>query len=696
VDLSRLIKPRSIAIVGVSPEPGSPGGGVLDNLERWGYGGAIHLVSRTRSEVRGRPCVATIDQLPDGVDAALLMVPRAAIEESVAACARRGIGAAVVYAAGFAEAGGAWKAAQDRIAAAARAAGMAICGPNCIGIMNYVDGVPLTFSPQRPAKLGSAPGVSVVAQSGGLASVLRAALQAKDLPVAYAISTGNEAVLGLEDYVEFMLSDPTTRAVVVFAEQIRDPARFLALAARARDAAKPIVLLHPGRSAAARESARSHTGALAGDHAVIRALAMHHAIVMVESLEELIDVTELLMRCPEPPTAGVAVVTDSGAFKGMTLDLCESEGLDLPALPPGVAETIRGVLPEFIAPSNPLDLTAQGIMHLDMYERTVKPLMADPAFGSVVVAAIISTTRDFAVNKGRAIQKALVGGGKPAVFGLLGDEVEVPAELIAELRAAGVSFFRSPERALRALARMTAYGRAVASARSRPPSAAPRAPALPVAGTLPEYLAKPYLDALGLPVPRGRLARRIAEANAFADEIGFPVALKLQSKGLPHKSDAGGVILDVDDPGSLRVAWARLEGVAARAKVVADGVLVEEMAKPGVEMIVGGRRDPEWGPVIVVGLGGIWAEALGDVRVLPPDLAPAEIEAELSKLKGARVLAGMRGMPPRDVAAVARIAEAVGALLRARPEIREIDLNPVTVYGKGEGALALDALIVAE
>jgi acyl-CoA synthetase (NDP forming) len=696
LDLARLIKPRSVAIVGVSPEPGSPGGGVLDNLERWGYGGAIHLVSRTRSEVKGRPCVATIDQLPDGVDVALLMVPRAAIEESVAACARRRIGAAVVYAAGFAEAGGEWKAAQDRITATARSAGIALCGPNCIGIMNYVDGMPLTFSPQRPVRLGDQPGAAVVAQSGGLAAVLRAALQAKDLGVAYAISTGNEAVLALEDYIEFMLSDATTRVIVVFAEQIRAPARFLDLAARAREARKPVVLLHPGRSEAARASALSHTGALAGDYAVIQALAAHHAVVMVESIEELIDVTELLMRCPEPPTAGVAVVTDSGAFKGLTLDLCEREGLDLPPLSPALADAMQKVLPEFIPPDNPLDLTAQGIMHLDMYERTIGPLMADPAYGSVLVAAIMSATREFAVNKGRAIRKALVGGTKPAIFGLLGDEVEVPAELIAELRAAGVAFFRSPERALRALARMTAYGRAVAKTRSRPAPPALAAPALPSSGTLTEHVGKSYLARLGVPVPNGTLARDLAGAKAFAAANGFPLALKLQAAALPHKTEAGAVILDVADAKSLAAAWKRLEDVADRARIAPDGVLVEAMAKPGLDMIVGGRRDPAWGPVVVVGLGGIWAEALRDVRVLPPDLAPAEIEAELARLKGARLLDGMRGMPPRDVAAVAGIAALVGALLRARPEIREIDLNPVRVFARGEGALALDALIVAD
>src|SRR6266446_3320313 len=304
VDMARLMRPQSIAIVGVSPQPGSPGGGVLDNLERFGYGGDIHLVSRSRGEVKGRPCVASIDDLPEGVDTVLLTIPRAAIEEAVSACARRAVGAVIIFAAGFAEAGGEWKAAQDRIAAVARDAGMAVCGPNCLGIMNYVDGIPLTFSPQQPPTPPTAPGLSIVAQSGGLSSILRTALIAKDVPVAFAVSTGNEAVLGLEDYLAFLLDDAMTRVITVFAEQIRRPLRFLTLAARAREAGKAIVLLHPGRSASARAAAQSHTGALAGDYAIMRALVAREGVIAVDSLDELIDVSELMARFPNVPAAG--------------------------------------------------------------------------------------------------------------------------------------------------------------------------------------------------------------------------------------------------------------------------------------------------------------------------------------------------------------------------------------------------------
>ena len=691
MDLARLIRPRSIAIVGIAPDPASPGFAILGNLERFAYDGEILLVSRNRSEVAGRPCVAAIDRLPRGVDVALLMLPRAAIEDAVAACAANGVGAVIVFAAGFGEAGGEWAAAQDRIARTARASGMALCGPNCLGLVNFVDRVPLTFSQQQRPSLAPGPAIAVIAQSGGLATILRNALQARDLPVAYTVSTGNEAVLGVEDYIEFLLDDARARVFTAFAEQIRHPARFLDIARRARERGKAIALLHPGRSAAARESAHSHTGALAGDHAVMTTIAMHHGVVMVESMDELIDTSELLVRFPKPPTSGLAVLTDSGAFKGMTLDFCDAAGIDVPPLSPATAETLRRALPEFVAPGNPLDITAQAIHHPELYERTITPLLHDPAYGSLLLGVILTGSSETALNKARAILRPVLKAEKPVILGLLGDEVEVPRPVIDEAHGAGIAFFRSPERGLRALARLTAHGRALARARVPAPLAADdRLPP----GVMPEHLSKTHLAACGIPVPKGMLARDLAEAQAIAAEFGYPVALKLQSRHLPHKSDIGGVALNVTKA-RMAATWRRLEKAArTQVKDGIDGILVEAMAKPGLEMIVGARRDPGWGPVVLVGLGGIWAEALADIRLVPPDLDPREIAAELRRLNGAKLFTALRGRPARDVTALARIAAQVGALMQSRPEIVEIDLNPVVVHAEGEGAVALDALIV--
>ena len=706
IDIARLMRPRSLAIVGISPEPGSPGGGVLENLERYHYGGEIHLVSRNRREVKGRPCVASIDDLPEGVDTVLLMTPRPAIEPAISACARRRVGGVIIFAAGFAEAGGEWSAAQERIAAVARDAGMALCGPNCLGIMNYVDGIPLTFSPQQPppytpplageGREGAAPSVSIVAQSGGLSSILRTALLAKGLAVAFAVSTGNEAVLGLEDYLEFLLDDAMTRVMTLFAEQIRQPQRFLKLAARAREAGKAIVLLHPGRSVAARAAAQSHTGALAGDHAIMRALMARVGVTAVDGLDELIDVSELMARFPNVPAGGPAVLTDSGAFKGMTLDLADAVGLELPPLSPATSDALKVELPDFMEPGNPLDLTAQGILDLGLYARTLKPLFADVAFGSVFIASIVSANSAFAAAKIAAILKAVAGAGKPAILGLLGDEVALPSGTVETVRAAGIPLFRSPERGLRALARVTAHARMAARPRTPPPAMA--APALPGNGVLPEHVAKSYLAGLGIPVPRGDMAHDLAAAQAAAARIGYPVALKVQAAALPHKTYAGGIMLNIGDPAALATAWRGIyqSVLGHHPGIVIDGMLVEAMAEGGLEMIVGARRDPDWGPVVAVGLGGIWAEALQDILVLPPDLDPSELGATLKTLKAAPMLEGTRGAPARDVTALIDIVGRIGSLVCARPEIAEVEINPLVVFERGAGVLALDALMVVQ
>ncbi|HEY3917617.1 MAG TPA: acetate--CoA ligase family protein [Stellaceae bacterium] len=696
LDISRLMRPRSIAIVGISPEPSSAGFLMLKTLEAYTYSGAIHLVSRNRSDVAGRACVKTIEELPDGVDAAMLLIPRVAIEDAVRSCAKKRVGAIVIFAAGFGEAGGEWKAAQDRIAAVAEEAGIALCGPNCLGIVDFVNRIPLTFSQQLGAPLDVAAGVAVVAQSGGLAGVVRVALHAKGIPVTCTVSTGNEAGLGLEDYAGYLLEEKTTQVVACFAEQIRKPPRFLEVAARARQLGKPIVLLHSGRSAAAQESAKSHTGAMVGNYAVIQTVLAHGAVLHVESLEELIDVCELMMRFPVSPVKGCAMVTDSGAVKGMTLDLCETIGLDLPPLTPALEKELQAQLPDFVGASNPLDLTAQAITHLDMYERTMTPLLADDRYGSMVLTAIVTSASDYALVKGRASLKALLSAKKPVIYAMLGDEADVPPKLIEECRAGNVPFFRSPERALRALARITAYGRALEKAKARKPPAAVKTPPLPGRGTLTEAAGKAYLAACGLTAPEGRLATSLHEARAAAEALGFPLAAKLQAAALAHKSDIGGVILHIADLNQLEAAWEKLQHIAREHRLALGGILIERMAKPGIEMILGARRDPQWGPVLAVGLGGIFAEAIADIRILPVGLDVAEIAAEIAQLRGAKLLHGFRGAKPADVTALALAVSRLGAVMQAEPHLKEIDINPLSVLPAGEGVLALDALIVAD
>ena len=694
-DVATLLRPRSIAIVGVSPEPGSLGGAVLANLEKFGYRGSIHLVSRNRAEIGGRPCLPAIDDLPENIDVAVLAVPAGGIKEAVAACTRRKVAGAIVYAAGFAETGEAGIAEQDAIVRLAHDAGMAFVGPNCIGLTNFADGVPLTYEPLTPLPGSEAPAIGIVAQSGAMASALRPALLSKGLNVSHVVSTGNEASLGAEDFLAFLVEDARTSAVVVFAEQLRHPQRFLAIARRAREVRKPIVMMHPGRSSRARESARTHTGALAGDYAVMTTVIRHEAVVLVDTMEELIDTAELLARFRAPPTAGAAIITNSGAFKGFALDFCETIGLDLPKPEAQTLEALKKVLPPFAAIDNPLDTTGQTIKDPWIFTDSAAALLADERIGSLIVSIVPGGPKQ-AMAKVDALLPPLTATGKPVAVAVMGDEGPLPAEFVPAFRAKGVPCFRAPERVLRAMAHATDYGRRLAAGSRASDMSCPDFE-LPRRGTLAEYEGKAVIAKLGIPVPRGALARSSAEAQQIAAEIGYPVVLKAQAAALEHKSDAGGVILGICDADALSAAWERLhrDVAAARPNIALDGVLVEAMGAAGVEMVVGGRRDPHWGPVLLVGLGGIWIEALHDVRLMPADLSAEAIVGEVAKLKGAALLHGLRGRPQADIDALAATVARIGALMHARPEITEIDINPLIVHPKGEGVLALDALLVS-
>jgi acyl-CoA synthetase (NDP forming) len=692
--LDRLIRPRSVAILGASDKPGALGNQVLANLERHGFTGDIHLINPKRYSIAGRACLRSVADLPEGVDAAVLAIPGGAVPDTIRALAARGVGAAVIFSAGFAEGGEEGLAAQRDVAHIAAESGMVVEGPNCLGMTNYIDGIPLTFVQTPPERLNGRPGIGIVSQSGAMAVVLGTTLMSKELGISISVSTGNEAASGVEDYVEYLLDDPDTRAIAMIVEQFRKPARFLALADRARAAGKLIVLLHPGRSSAARDSAATHTGAMAGDYQVMRTKVERAGVVLVDSLEELGDVVDLAIRCGPMPAGGTAVLTESGAFKALSLDLCETLDLPLPAVSTDTGAALRLGLPDFIPVSNPMDLTAQALVDPDLYRRTMAPLLADPAFGSIVLA-IIQTDAATATLKFEPIIAAIevLEPDKPVIFAGLDDGAAVQPEYITRLRQLGVPYFPSPDRAFRALARILKAG----SGNQQMPTGEPTTATLPHGGVIAEYRAKDMLAPLGIPFPQGGFATTLVEAQAVAARIGYPVVIKAQAQALSHKSDAGGVILNLADGAALTDGWARLyANVAAHASdVTLDGVLVEAMGARGVELIVGARNDPDWGAVILVGFGGVQAEILQDMRLLSPDLSRDAIIAELRALKSGALLDGWRGAPALDVDAVADIIATLGQLLRGTPEIREIDLNPVVVYPTGQGAIALDALIVA-
>ncbi|HUH63291.1 MAG TPA: acetate--CoA ligase family protein [Terracidiphilus sp.] len=693
--LRRLLAPRSVAIVGASETPGSLGESVLSNLEEAGFAGDLHLINPKRNQIRGRACLSSVEALPSGVDCAILAIPQNGVLDAVEACARRNVGSLIVFSAGFRESGEAGRVAESRLTAIAREHAIAIEGPNCLGLVNYVDRLPLTFIRTPMGEPAVAPSVAVLSQSGALAAVLGVNLHHHGLQISYSISTGNEAACSIEDFLEYLLEDEHTQAFVMVVEQFREPRRFLRLAARAQTLGKFLVLLHPGSSAAARSSAITHTGAMTGDYAVMRVKVANAGVIVVDTLEELVDVAQLLIRRPVLPQGGAAVFTESGAFKGLALDLCERIGLRLPELSASAGDALSKVLPDFIPPTNPMDLTAQALVYPALYRRTLPIFLAEDRFGSVVLVIILTDAATCEL-KFPPILDAIrsLATTKPLIFAALDEGAPAPAHYIAELRSLSVPFYPSPERALRAVAHVTHTAAQKAFAAELPALDF----GLPFPdGNVPEWRCKQVVAQCGIAVPEGALARTLDEAIAIAGRIGFPVVLKAQSADLPHKSDVGGVVLGVENTDALAAGWQQLHREISRAKpgLELDGVLVERMAKPGIELFAGARKDPEWGPVLLVGFGGVLAEALHDVRLLVPGAPVEAIEAELHELECSPLLRGFRGAPPCDLQAAARIVFALGELIRVHPEIQEIDLNPVVVYPEGNGAMALDAFVVA-
>jgi acyl-CoA synthetase (NDP forming) len=694
--LARLLRPQSVAVVGASDKPGALGATLITNLDRAGYAGAIYPINPKRDAIGARQCLAGIADLPVGVDVAVLAIPRPAVLEAVRALAARGVGAAIVFSAGFAEDGPEGLAEQAEIARIAHAAGMVIEGPNCLGLVNHVDKIPLTFVEAFCEPPAGQRAVGVVSQSGAMAAVLSTVLGARAVPTSYSVSTGNEAASGVEDYIDWLIDDPDTHVIAMIVEQFRQPTRFLAAARAARAAGKPVVLLHPGTSSAARESAATHTGAMAGDYLLMRAKVARTGVIFAETLQELGDLAELLVRCPALARPEVAVLGESGAFKAMVLDQAERLGLPLAALGNDNAPALRTALPPFVPVSNPLDLTAQGLSQPALYTQVLNALFDDDRVGAVV-AGIIQSDPATADIKVPAILAAIDGRTltKPMVFAGLDEGARMPEHYIAALRKRGVPWFPTTERVLTALARLGSH---------RGPAHSPAIDPLPLpaladeAGVIPEYRSKALLGPLGVPFPKGAFAADANAAAAAGAALGYPVAMKAQASALSHKSDAGGVILNLADADAVQAAWHRMHASVADydPAITLDGVLIEAMGPRGVEMIVGGRNDPDWGAVVLAGFGGVTAEILQDVRLFTPDMTEDEVIADLGKLKSAALLAGWRGAPALDVPALARLIVTVARLLESEPRLAELDLNPVIVYPSGQGVIALDALILAQ
>jgi acetate---CoA ligase (ADP-forming) len=674
--LGALFAPASVAVLGVSRNPAKLGHRLLRNVKDGGYAGAIHAVNPSGAVILDVPTVASVEALPAGVDLALVSLPAPAVPGAVAALAARGVRAAVILSSGFGEVDGDGRATQAGLLATAREAGLRLVGPNCMGVYSAPAGLNGTYFWDLPRAAG---GISIVSQSGAYGGLIFRHLGGRGLGVARFVSIGNQVDVEIAEVLEWLVDDPATTLIACFVEALRDGSRFLAAARRAAGR-KPIVVLKGGRSDAGRRAAGSHTGSLAGAWEVYRAACASARVVLAEETEEFFDAIETLVAIPRvrPAGRGVAVVTVSGGPSVIAADTGERDGLEVPALSEPTRAALRAELPPFAAVGNPVDLTPQ--VEPARIAPAVRRVFDEPAVAGVVAVNVGLDIPEFA----DAVVAAAHATGKPAVA-FTADAPQTTARLLA----GGVPVLGSPERAVRAWralwqARPPA-GRAPAPAPGLPPEL--RRALETTRGPVPYALARRLLEASGVRFCREAIAATADEAVTAAERIGYPVVVKADAAGLAHKTEAGGVILDVADAAAVRAACAAL---AARAG--AERFVVQERVGPGVELLLGARRDEVFGPVVVFGAGGVLTEVLRDVSVALAPLGEGEAEALLAEGARPRLLAGPRGLPAVQPGPLVSAIRAVANLIAAEPRVAEVDVNPL--IAAGADVVAVDALVI--
>ncbi len=710
-NLNALLRPRSIAIVGASPDLKIIRGKVQHMLGLRAYAGQIHPVSRSHAEVQGvRACPSILD-LPQGIDLAMIAIPARDVPQALEDCAAMGIKAAYIISSGFAEEGaGEGAGLQQQLQDIAAKHDMAICGPNGEGFFNRPDDIVATFSPAfsdlsqslaPETDLGRA--ISIASQSGGIGFSYFHRGRPRQLRFDHIVSTGNEAALGSFDFVDWFL-DEQADVILLYMEGIRDAETFRRVAARAADMGKPIVVAKMGRSDVGARAVASHTAALAGSDAVYDALFRHYGITRAYDIDQQIDIASAFAFCKLPKGFRVAVLAGSGGSGVWMADTLAMHGLEVPPFDDETRKAIEKLLPSYGSAGNPIDLTAQAV-HQYGYAHVLEILQRSPSIDAVVVVGSLAYThvleRD-AAEFGRIIRD----GDKPTVFCTF---TLTPQKAFDLGGKAGMPIYTSMPNcavAMRSLAEYAAFQeswRARASSAPPPPSGQEREAARREldrhAGVIGEHDAKTVLRAYGVDCPPEVVARTADEAVEAAGRIGYPVALKIHADGLAHKTEVGGIALNLADADAVRDAHAAMTRRVAelRPDLACEGVLVQPMARRGTEIVIGATRDPVFGPVLMVGLGGIHIEVLRDVVFAPVPMTPDDARRLVGRLRAAKLLEGVRGEAPADIAALSELIATISRFVADfGDDIRELDLNPVIVHGEGQGVTLVDALIVKE
>ena len=704
------MNPRSVAIIGASQRGSSAlnreprGNRVIRNLKNFGYPGRIVTVNPKYNEVMDCPCYPDIAAIPEPVDCVVLAVPNRHVPDLLDSAAAAGVRAAVVFSAGFAETGAEGKERQARLETLSRERGFLICGPNCYGVLNVFGKAPL-FASTIPEGFLAGP-VALVSQSGGLSTTIANALMLnRHVGLSHIVSCGNQAGATVEEYFNYFVEEKNTQVIAAFVEGFKQPHKLLEVARKAAASKKPLIILKGGRSEVSQRAAATHSGSLAGAAEVIDAAFRQTGVVSVRSLNELMDAVSVFSceHFVKHYRGGrrIGVLSGSGGECTLVSDAASNVGIEVPELTEITKAQLQEAVADFGNMNNPLDGT--GAMYDDekIFPRLLQALIDDANIDIVTINLEANDPRPKELKSGNrfsaAIEKAATSSTKPiACFSsIVGGPVD--PEILVPLREAGVPLMEGAECAtttIRNLADYYEFQNTRMADRPSPRNLAPVKKLFP--GILPAEAAFRLFEEFGIPVAPTVLTRSPDEAAAAAERIGFPVALKIESAEITHKSDIGGVALKLGDTSDVRESYERIQTEVTRhapnAKIT--GVVVQRMAAEGFEMILGVKRDPLFGPVILCGFGGVLVELLKDVTVDIPPLSRGQAGDMLKRLRGFPILAGVRGKPPADVDALCGAIVGLSQLAVALgDQLLGLDINPMIVLPKGQGAIAVDAVV---
>ena len=692
--LRRLLSPRSIAVIGVSATVTSFGARSITNNVN--FQGPVWGVNPKYAgqELHGRPCFGSIEELPEAPDCVLLAMPREGVLDALKRAAAKGAGGAIIFASGYGETGIPERIEEERVLRdTARELGVPLLGANCLGICDHVLKAGVTFMPEYPRMTAPAGGVAITSQSGALGYALMQAAE-RNFSVCHMTTAGNATDLDVCDLAAYQLTMPECKVVALAVEGLSDGRRLFELGDRARAAGKPIVVLKLGRGEAGAAAAVSHTGSLAGSAAAWSAAFRRAGMIEVEDFDALLETAGFFAKAGKPKAPGVRSLTDSRGARIIAAAHPEALNQPMPQPSPETEKVLRAAIPDFGAPRNPCDLTAQAASNPASFGECMMAMLADPQYGVLVYPQVYShhaTTTARIQEVGELSRK----GGKPIVVAWVPEQLEGPGAAAAE-GSTDVPLFRSMRRLMNAIRLWNEHYAPQAAPPAAPSAAVQAAVASLPAGeaVLTEAEAKALFARAGVPAVEERRAATAEAAAKEAAALGFPVVLKLDSPDIAHKTEVGGVKLNLADAAAVQAAFAEIMDSAKRhaPKARIDGVLIQRMAPKGVELILGVRRDPQFGAMVLVGTGGVQAELWRDVALDLAPVSPERAEQMLRSLKGFPLLDGFRGSPKADIRAVAQAVADFSALAAAAgPRIQEAEVNPL-IAGPW-GCLAVDGLV---